>query len=748
MIESFISYIPDKNKKYVIFDIGSRDCLQSIEFYNNFPNAIIYAFECNPNTLDICRKNIENYKDRITLIEGAVCDHDGEITFYPINQQKTITTWADGNPGASSLFKSNGEYDIEIYVQDEIKTNSHRLDSVMKLNNITHVDILWMDLQGAELLALKGLGVFIHGVEYIYTEVSHKEIYTGQVMFKELNEFMVLNNFIIKNNLHLTGWQEDAIYQKHTKAEVVRYNGAWFDIVILLGPNDVDGITDRLTYTKTNIIGYRNIYIISFDDSLTFEGCITISEKLFPFSLKTVSTCHGELPRNKWYLQQLLKLYAGLVIPNILENYLAVDADVYFLKPTHFCENDKILYNYYCENHEPYYEHMQRLHPSFKKVDESKSGICHHMLFQTKYIKELFALVETAHNNDFFYNIFLKAVTDYNNSGASEYEIYFNYILQNHSDTIKLRKLKWENASDIEKLYGDYDYLSFPHYMNGHSIYNQSKMYLTPFISATGSEFLSVKNTGLGNVMFQIASCYGLAKKTDRLIVWNNLVAFANKLLTKFGFNHKETIFRKCLTTVDSPFTPVAEQHNWEYDPELIKSLKNNREPIVLSGYLECTQYFHQYKPEIMEFFVPDDASLELIRKMFPVLFDDAYTTVSIHFRGNEYLHNPYIGSAWDYDFYKRAIAYFKEKFTNCIFLIFSDDMESIDFTFLANSPYIKMGHMYDYIDLWCLTLCKHNIVSRSTFSFWGGYLNKNPDAIVLYNKNFIKQYHSHFQAI
>ena len=139
MVDNFTSYIPDKMQDYVIFDIGSRDCAQSIEFYNVFPNAKIYAFECNPNTIDICRKNIENYKDRITLIEGAVCDYDGEIAFYPINQKETITTWADGNPGASSLFKSNGTYTMEHYVQDEIKTNCHRLDSIMKINNILKV---------------------------------------------------------------------------------------------------------------------------------------------------------------------------------------------------------------------------------------------------------------------------------------------------------------------------------------------------------------------------------------------------------------------------------------------------------------------------------------------------------------------------------------------------------------------------------------------------------------------------------
>lgn len=214
MIRNFTSYIPNKKKEYIIFDIGSRDCQQSIEFYKTFPNSKIYAFECNPNTLDLCKKNIKPFTDRITLIEGAVCDTDGKISFYPINQHKTVTTWKDGNPGASSMFKSNGKYTIEKYIQDEVKTNCHRLDTVMGKYNIPRADIIWMDLQGAELLALKGMGTYLDTVKYMHTEVSHKEMYTGQVMFDDLHSFILSHNFKIKNKLRMTGWQEDVIYEK------------------------------------------------------------------------------------------------------------------------------------------------------------------------------------------------------------------------------------------------------------------------------------------------------------------------------------------------------------------------------------------------------------------------------------------------------------------------------------------------------------------------------------------------------
>jgi hypothetical protein len=235
-----------------------------------------------------------------------------------------------------------------------------------------------------------------------------------------------------------------------------------FDIVIPIGPNDVDIIKHQIEYTKKHIIGYRSIYLISYDKSINIDECNTISEDIFPFSLETVSNFHGKLNRNGWYLQQLLKLYAGLIIPDILNTYLVIDSDTFFLKPTTFIEDGKCLYNYGDEYHLPYFEHMQKMHETLSKQYSDKSGICHHMIFETKYIKELFNIIEKKHD-DTFYNVFLKNVTQYQFSGASEYEIYFNYIILNHKDNIKIRELKWTNTQYFI-LNSDYDYISIHHY--------------------------------------------------------------------------------------------------------------------------------------------------------------------------------------------------------------------------------------------------------------------------------------------
>ena len=134
-----------------------------------------------------------------------------------------------------------------------------------------------------------------------------------------------------------------------------------FDIVIAVGPDDKNIIKEQINFTKKNIIGYRNIYLISYDPKIKIKNCITINENIFPFSKKTVKKYHGENKRNGWYLQQLLKLYAGFIISDILEKYLVIDSDTFFLKPTEFIQDNKCLYNYCSEYHKPYFDHMKKL---------------------------------------------------------------------------------------------------------------------------------------------------------------------------------------------------------------------------------------------------------------------------------------------------------------------------------------------------------------------------------------------------
>jgi hypothetical protein len=87
-------------------------------------------------------------------------------------------------------------------------------------------------------------------------------------------------------------------------------------------------------------------------------------------------------------------------------------------------------------------------------------------MFERKYIIELINKIEANHN-DTFYNIFLKMVT-FLYAGASEYEIYFNYIFKNYSDMVEIRELKWANSGSLDIFANNtdnYDYISYHYYM-------------------------------------------------------------------------------------------------------------------------------------------------------------------------------------------------------------------------------------------------------------------------------------------
>jgi hypothetical protein len=242
-----------------------------------------------------------------------------------------------------------------------------------------------------------------------------------------------------------------------------------FDIVVCVGPNDNDIIHQVVPYTKKNVIGYRNIYLVCSSPNISVEGAITIDENIFPFTMNDLISMFGKNFRNGWYLQQLLKFYAGNIIPGILKRYLIIDCDTHFLKPTKFITDDgKHILTTGTEYHIPYFIHMNKLDKSFKKVHQL-SGISHHTFFHTDRVNELFKMVENNFSNEKpFWKIYLEKI-DMNNflgSGAAENETYFTYMYLYHPNDIVIRQLNWQNVSQLNiNNPNDCDFVSVHHYL-------------------------------------------------------------------------------------------------------------------------------------------------------------------------------------------------------------------------------------------------------------------------------------------
>jgi FkbM family methyltransferase len=194
-----------------IVEVGARDCVETLDFESGFPEARIFAFECNPATLPACRLAVQGH-DRIRLVEKAVSDRRGTVTFYPTDPARTVTKHANGNPGASSLFRASPDYPHETYVQNEISVEATTLADFMGEEAIASIDLLWMDIQGAELFALKGLGDRLSAVGLIHMEVEFMPIYQGQPLFHEVHEYLGSHGFTLLGFTSYSRYSGDAVY--------------------------------------------------------------------------------------------------------------------------------------------------------------------------------------------------------------------------------------------------------------------------------------------------------------------------------------------------------------------------------------------------------------------------------------------------------------------------------------------------------------------------------------------------------
>jgi FkbM family methyltransferase len=172
----------------VVYDCGSRDALDGLEIAMRTNASELHIFECNPPAVELCRQNVRKHAPaslKVTINDMALDERSGTISFYPIDPQKTITPHADGNIGASSLLRAAKDYPNETYVQNEITVKSISLDDYCATHRAP--DVLWLDLQGAELRALRGGAKTLDCIDVIHTEVGFRSMYEGQALFWDID---------------------------------------------------------------------------------------------------------------------------------------------------------------------------------------------------------------------------------------------------------------------------------------------------------------------------------------------------------------------------------------------------------------------------------------------------------------------------------------------------------------------------------------------------------------------------------
>ena len=104
--------------------------------------------------------------------------------------------------------------DIQVIEQLNLKTI--RLDSVASIAAIDKIELICLDVQGAELRALAGLGVLIQQTMAVYSEVSTRELYEGGHSFAEIDAWLSHQGFCLVDwQIHADGWG-DALWLRNS----------------------------------------------------------------------------------------------------------------------------------------------------------------------------------------------------------------------------------------------------------------------------------------------------------------------------------------------------------------------------------------------------------------------------------------------------------------------------------------------------------------------------------------------------
>lgn len=135
-----------------IFDVGSYDAGDAIRFKETYPKAAVYTFEADPHRFPVVDQNAAAFG--ITAVNLAVCDHDGQMDWFP-------STSAGASGAQGSIFPHSETYKSaypNVMQTERRKVQSTRLDTFCSRSGISNVDFIHVDVEGAEFNVVAGLG--------------------------------------------------------------------------------------------------------------------------------------------------------------------------------------------------------------------------------------------------------------------------------------------------------------------------------------------------------------------------------------------------------------------------------------------------------------------------------------------------------------------------------------------------------------------------------------------------------------
>jgi len=212
----------------------------------------------------------------------------------------------------------------------------------------------------------------------------------------------------------------------------------------------------------------------------------------------------------------------------------------------------------------------------------------------------------------------------------------------------------------------------------------------------------------LGNQMFQIASTIGIACENGLSYCfpeWEYDQYFENKLPQQVLNNLKIFNYTK------SNFSSI---------------ILNNRVNWDLRGFFQSEKFFINQNELVRFYFKPNQQIEKYLNNKYGAILNNK--TCSVHVRRGDYTEQRFFFPPQSIEFYLSAMQKFD---SDTHFLIFSDDLKWCKNNF-SGSNIIFVENEKDIIDVFLMSKCKNHIISNSSFSWWGAWLNPNKNKIII----------------
>ena len=256
---------------------------------------------------------------------------------------------------------------------------------------------------------------------------------------------------------------------------------------------------------------------------------------------------------------------------------------------------------------------------------------------------------------------------------------------------------------------------------------------------------------GLGNQLFKIFTTIAYSLEYNKPFFFEYKEFILNRHTYWNSFLRRLKIFTTALNhNKEHYFNALRKNnviiHNEHKTYEYIEIPNYLDKTVFLKGYFQSYRYFEKYKEKIFNI-IGIEKYQEEIKNQFIHYFDHDSVTISMHFRLGDYKNLPNFHPIIPISYYEKSILdisiklgkqtkykilYFCEEEDNTIV---SDYIKTIKQNiYMDNIEFIKVDDTIDdWIQVIIMSICQHNIIANSTFSWWGAYFGNTQNRLIYY---------------